>query len=131
MLAYLALWSADAPPDDAAPFSEHLVLTYSHSIPELGGEVHGRASVVTQVRAVAHLGREWKFRDVRVFPTLSGNVYFAQYTASATSAFDGTPIEQNVVLSLEVDQTQVVRIVEYANPAIVLATRRPATLGTR
>ena len=36
---------------------------------------------------------------------------------------DGTLVEQNVVLCLEFDGNQVVRIVEFANPAIVLANR--------
>jgi hypothetical protein len=36
---------------------------------------------------------------------------------------DGTLVEQNVVLCLEVEGNQVVRIVEFANPAIVLANR--------
>jgi hypothetical protein len=72
---------------------------------------------------VAHLGRRWEFRDVRLFPTLNENVYFAQYTAAGVSTFDGASIEQNVVLCLEVDGSQVVRVVEFANPAIVLANR--------
>ena len=85
VLAYLALWSADALPDAAAPFTEDLVLTYSHAIREVEAEVRGRTSVVNQVRAVAHLGRQWKFGEVRLFPTLRSSVYFVQYTASATS----------------------------------------------
>jgi ketosteroid isomerase-like protein len=121
--AYLALWSTEAHAGEASVFSKDLVLIYSHSIPELQAEVHGRISAVTQVRAVAHLGRQWQFRDVRLFPTLDANVYFAQYTAAGTSAFDGTSVEQNVVLRLEVDRSQVVRIVEFTNPAIVLADR--------
>ena len=111
------------------PFSKDLVLLYSHSIPELQAEVRGRTSAVTQIRAVAHLGRQWRFRDVRLFPTLNANVYFAQYTATGISAVDGTSLEQNVVLCLEVDRSQVVRIVEYANPAIVLASREPVSLS--
>jgi hypothetical protein len=121
--AYLALWSTDARADEATPFSKDLVLSYSHSIPELRAEVRGRTSAITQVRAVAHLGRRWEFRDVRLFPTLNENVYFAQYTAAGVSTFDGASIEQNVVLCLEVDGSQVVRVVEFANPAIVLANR--------
>ena len=83
----------------------------------------GLASAITQIRAMAHLGRQWQFRDVRLFPTLDANVYFAQYTAAGIAPLDGTLVEQNVVLCLEVDGNQVVRIVEFANPAIVLANR--------
>jgi ketosteroid isomerase-like protein len=130
--AYLALWSTEAHADEAMPFSKDLVLSYSHSIPELRAEVRGRTSAITQVRAVAHLGRQWQFRDVRLFPTLDANVYFAQYTAAGVSTFDGASIEQNVVLCLEVDGSQVVRIVEFANPAIVLANRESmSSLGSR
>ena len=57
---------------------------------------------------------------------------FAQYTAAGISPFDGTSVEQNVVLCLEVDGSQVVRIVEFANPAIVLANRESMSLlGSR
>lgn len=130
--AYLALWSTEAHAQEATPFSKDLVLSYSHSIPELQAEVRGRTSAMTQVRAVAHLGRQWHFRDVRLFPTLDANVYFAQYTAAGISTFDGTSVEQNVVLCLEVDRSRVVRIVEFANPAIVLATRESMSLlGSR
>jgi hypothetical protein len=122
--AYLALWSPDAPADAAASFSEQVVLDYSLSIPELDAEVRGRTSVVNQVGAVARLGRGWKFGDVRLFPTPDPSVYFVQYTATATSTIDATPIEQNVVLSVEVGESNIVRIVEYANPAIASATRR-------
>ena len=131
VVAYLALWSPDARPDAAAPFSEHVVLSYSLSIPELEAEVRGRTSVVNQVGAVARLGRGWKFGDVRVFPTLDPAVYFVQYTATATSTIDGTPIEQNVVLCVEVDESNILRIVEYSNPAISSATRRPESSGPR
>ena len=131
VLAYLALWSPDARPDAAVPFSEHVVLSYSLSIPELDAEVRGRTSVVNQVGAVAHLGRGWKFGDVRVFPTLNPSVYFVQYTAAGTSTLDGMPIEQNVLLSVEVGEGKVTRIVEYANPAIASATRRPGSAGPR
>src|SRR5687768_1223260 len=126
--AYLALWSTEARADDAMPSSKDLVLSYSHSIPELRAEVRGRTSAITQVRAVAHLGRQWQFRDVRLFPTLDTNVYFAQYTAAGVSTLDRASIEQNVVLCLEVDGSQVVRIVEFANPAIVLANRESLSL---
>jgi hypothetical protein len=126
-LAYFALWSPDARPDAAVPFSEQVVLSYSLSIPELDAEVRGRTSVVNQVGAVARLGRGWKFRDVRVFPTLNPNLYFVQYTATATSTIDGTSIERNAVLSVEVGQSNIFRIVEYANPAIASATRRPGS----
>jgi hypothetical protein len=130
--AYLALWSTEAHADEAMPFSKDLVLSYSHSIPELRAEVRGRTSAITQVRAVAHLGRQWQFRDVRLFPTLDANVYFAQYTAAGVSTFDGASIEQNVVLCLEVDGSQVVQIVEFSNPAIVLANRESMSLlGSR
>ena len=131
VLAYLALWSPDARPDAAAPFSEHVVLSYSLSIPELDAEVRERMSVVNQVATVARLGRGWKFGDVRVFPTLNSSVYFVQYTATATSTIDGTPIEQNVLLCVELEDSNVVRIVEYSNPAISSATRRPGSSGPR
>ena len=131
VLAYLALWSPDAWPDAAAPLSEHVVLSYSLSIPELDAEVRGRTSVITQVGAVARLGRGWKFSGVRVFPTLNASVYFVQYTATATSTIDGTPIEQNVVLCVEVEDSHIVRIVEYSNPPISSATRRPGSSGPR
>jgi hypothetical protein len=131
VLAYLALWSPDARPDAAAPFSEHVVLSYSLSIPELDAEVRGRTSVVNQVGAVARLGRGWKFGDVRVFPTLNPSVYFVQYTATATSTIDGAPIEQNVLLCVEVEESNILRIVEYSNPAISSATRRPGSSGPR
>ena len=131
VLAYLALWSPDAPLDAAAPFSEQVVLSYSLSIPELDAEVRGRTSVVNQVGAVARLGRGWKFRDVRVFPTLNPKLYFVQYSATARSAIDGTSIEQNAVLSVEVGESNILRIVEYANPAIASATRRPGSWGPR
>jgi len=127
VLAYLALWSPDARPDAAAPLSEYVVLSYSLSIPELDAEVRGRTSVVNQVGAVARLGRRWTFGDVRVFPTLDPSVYFVQYTATATSTIDGTPIEQNVVLSVEVGESNILRIVEFSNPAIASATRRPGS----
>ncbi len=129
--AYLALWSTDALPDAAATLSEHVVLSYSLSIPELDAEILGKTSVVNQVGAVARLGRGWKFRDLRIFPTPSPDVFFAQYTAAATSAIDGTPIEQNVVLSVEVEHGEIVRIVEYSNPAIASASRRPGPLAPR
>ena len=129
--AYLALWSPDPPAGQAALFREDVTLGYAHSLPELQAEVRGRTSVITQIRAVARLGRKWEFRDLRVFPTLSTNVFFAQYTAAGTSVIDGTAIEQNVVLSVELDQRQIVRVVEYANPAIVLASRGHASLSPR
>ena len=131
VLAYLALWSADALPDAAAPFSEHLVLTYSHAVPEIEAEVRGRTSVVNQVRAVAHLGREWTFGEVRLFPTPIPSVYFAQYSAAGSSPIDGASIRQEVLLSIELDRSQVVHIVEFSNPAIALATRPPATRALR
>ena len=107
------------------------MLSYSLSIPELDAEVRGRTSVITQVGAVARLGRGWKFSGVRVFPTLNASVYFVQYTATATSTIDGTPIEQNVVLCVEVEDSHIVRIVEYSNPPISSATRRPGSSGPR
>ena len=122
--AYLALWSTDTQAPEAAALSEDLVLRYAHAIPELQAEVRGRTSAITQVRAVAHLGRQWQFRDVRLFPTVNEDVYFAQYTAAGMSTLDGSSVEQNVVLCLQVDRGQVVRIVEYSNPAIVLASRQ-------
>jgi ketosteroid isomerase-like protein len=123
VLAYLGLWFSDDGAQGATPFGENLVLDYSHSVPELQAEVRGRTSAITQVRAVARLGREWQFHDLRLFPTPDANVYFAQYTAAGVSTFDGTYVEQNVLLCLEVDDGKVVRIVEFANPAIVLANR--------
>ena len=120
--AYLALWSGAARAHETSAFSDDLVLSYSHSNPEVRAEVRGRTSAVTQIRAVARLGREWRFRDLRLFPTLHDNIYFAQYTATGRSSSDGSAVEQNVVLSLELDGRQVIRLVEFANPAIVLAS---------
>ena len=131
VLAYLALWSPDAPPDAAAPFSEDLVLTYSHAVPEVEAEVRGRTSVVNQVRAVAHLGCQWAFGEVRLFPTPIPSVYFAQYSAAGRSPIDGASVRQEVLLSVELDRSQVVHIVEFSNPAIALATRSPATRAGR
>lgn len=120
--AYLALWTSDAGCDEASLFSDDVALRYAHSNPELHAEVQGRSSAVTQIRALARLGNDWRFRDLRLFPTLRDDVYFTQYTASGTSAADGTQIEQNVVLAVELDGRKVVRLVEFANPAIVLAS---------
>lgn len=124
--AYLELWANDGRADEAAPFSENLVLRYEHSNPELRLEVRGRSSAVAQIRAVARRAGQWKFRDLRVFPTLHENSYFAQYTATGTSAADGAVTEQNVVLAIELDGRQVVRIVEFANPAMLM-TRNETT----
>lgn len=128
--AYLALWSGDASAYEVSPFTDDLVLRYSHSNPELRAEVHGRNSAVTQIRAVARLGRQWQFRELRLYPTLHDNVYFVSYTATGMSAAGGATVEQNVVLALELDGRQVVRLVEFANPAIALASREAASLST-
>ena len=123
LFAYLDLWNTEARVGDTSSFAENLVLRYAHSDPELRGEVRGQTSVVTQVRALARLGAGWQFRDVHVFPTLHDNVYFAQFTASASAPGGGATIEQNVVLRLELDTGKLVRLVEFANPAIRLASR--------
>jgi ketosteroid isomerase-like protein len=119
--AYLSLWAGEPAADGTTPFSPDLVLRYAHSLPELRGELRGRASAVRQTRALASLGRDWTFRDVRLFPTLQPDVYYAQYTASGRSAADGTPVERHVVLRLEMEKQQLVRLVEFANPAVALA----------
>ena len=121
LAAYLSLWSADRVAGDVSALSPDFVLRYAHSVPELLGEVHGRESAVDRTRALARLGRQWAFRDVRLFPTLQRDVYFAQYTATGISAIDGAAIERNVVLRLDLDRQHVVRLVEYANPAAGLA----------
>lgn len=126
--AYLELWANDGRADEASLFSENLVLCYEHSNPALRSELRGRSLAVPQIRAVARRAGQWQFRDLRVFPTLHDNVYFAQYTATGTSAVDGAVTEQNVVLAIELDGRQVVRIVEFANPAMVMARSAPAGL---
>ena len=126
--AYLELWANDGRDDEASLFSENLVLCYEHSNPELRSALRGRGAAVAQIRAVARRAGQWKFRDLRVFPTLYDNVYFAQYTATGTSAADGAVTEQNVVLAIEFDERQVVRIVEFANPAMVMV--RNASTGS-
>jgi ketosteroid isomerase-like protein len=118
--AYLELWANDGRADEASLFSENMVLRYEHTNPELRSELRGRSPAIRQIRAVARGAGQWKFRDLRVFPTLRDNVYFAQYTATGTSAADGAVSEQNVVLAIELDGQQVVRIVEFANPAMVM-----------
>lgn len=125
--AYLEQWASDGRADEASLFSENLVLRYEHSNPELRSELRGRSAAVRQIRAVARRAGQWQFRDLRVFPTLHDNVYFAQYTATGTSAADGAVTEQNVVLSIELDGRQVLRIVEFANPAMVMV--RNASIG--
>lgn len=121
--AYLELWKDEGRASDASSFAEDLVLRYAHTNPELRGEVRGRTSAITQIRAVARLGASWQFRDMHLFPTLHDNVYFAQFRAAGTAPGGGPAIEQNVVLALELDGRKLVRLVEFANPAIGLASR--------
>ena len=54
---------------------------------------------------------------MRLFPTLHKNVYFAQYKATGVSNADGAPIERQVVVRLDLNQGQLVRLVEFSNPA--------------
>jgi ketosteroid isomerase-like protein len=125
LAAYLSLWRADAAAGDASRFSEDVVMRFEHGNPVLRGEVRGRASVITHVRAVARPGTPWRIGDVRIFPTLRDDVYFAQFTAAASAADGGPAVEQTVVLMLELSGEKLVRLVEFANPASALAAHTP------
>jgi ketosteroid isomerase-like protein len=127
--AYLALWSADSPPAATPWFSDRLVLAYDHASPRLQGEVRGSAQAVRVVQTVARLGQQWQFRDLRLFPTQQRNLYMVQYTASGTSVVDGSRLEQNVVLSVELDGRQLVRLTEFTNPALAGASRLAPALA--
>jgi hypothetical protein len=120
LAAYLALWDG-ARPADTSSFSEAVVLRYAHANPELKLEVQGRTSVATQVRTMARLGSSWQFRDLRVFPTLHENIYYAQFTASGQGVAGGAGIDQVVVVALEMDGLRLARLVEFSNPAVRLA----------
>jgi hypothetical protein len=121
---YFAMWSGDARTAAAAPISRDVVLQYDHGQPEMHGQLQGRTSMLLQTRTIAGLGREWTFRDVRLFPTLRPNVYFAQYTAKGTAVADGAAIERDVVLRLDLNAGRLVRLVEYGNPATDLVAGR-------
>jgi hypothetical protein len=122
--AYLALWDRAAPRFDATRLSEELVLRYRHLDPPLDAEISGRASVLTQMRTLARTGPAWQFRERRVFPTLRPDVYFAQFVATADPG-GGAISEQTVVVALELQDRTLVRVVEYANPAVGFASRPP------
>ena len=121
---YLSLWT-QAPMAVDSAFADTMVLRYEHAHPQLTSEVRGRPSVVTQVRSVAKLGTSWSFSNLRVFPTLHDNIYYAQFTASGKSADGASAIEQEVVISLEMKGFKVSRLVEFSNPAIRLAIATP------
>ena len=97
-------------------------MRYEHGNPARHAEVRGRSSVTAHLREVARSRASWEFSDVRIFPTLRDNVWFAQFDAAGAAA-DGTPaIAKTVVLMLELRGDELVRIVEFANPAMGLAT---------
>jgi hypothetical protein len=123
------MWSGDARTAAAAPISRDVVLQYDHGMPALRGQLQGRQSMLLQTRALAALGREWTFHDVRLFPTLRSNVYFAQYTATGTAVVDGAAIERQIILRLDLNGDHLVRLVEYGNPATTLVAEQPRLAG--
>lgn len=122
LAAYLELWKSPDTDAMASTFNEDAVLEYSLYIPEIKSEIRGRESMINSVQAIAQLGRDWKFGNIQLFPTLSPNTYFAQYTASGTMVATGEQFERNVILVLEFDGERVSRLRELFNPAIALAS---------
>ncbi len=122
LAAYLELWKSPDTDAMASTFKEDAVLEYSLYIPEINSEIRGRESMINSVQAIAQLGRDWKFDHIQLFPTLSPNTYFAQYTASGTMVATGEQFERNVIVVLEFDGERVSRLRELFNPAIALAS---------
>lgn len=122
LAAYLELWKSPNADLMASAFNEDAVLEYALSIPEINSEIRGRESMINSVQAIAQLGRDWSFNNIRLFPTLNPNTYFAQYTASATLVATGEYFERNVIVVLELDGTRASRLREFFNPAIALAS---------
>ena len=128
LAAYLELWKSKAD-SMASAFNEDAVLEYSLYIPEINSEIRGRESIINSVQAVAQLGRDWSFNNIRLFPTLNPNTYFAQYTASATLVATGEYFERNVIVVLELDGERASRLREFFNPAIALASTSAQALS--
>jgi hypothetical protein len=116
--AYLQLWGAYPASGVMQAFDEDAVLEYAHSIPRLHAQVTGRQSMITQVQAVAQLGEDWTFTQPKLYPTLSPNVYYARYVASARLKATGERFERNVIIRVEMGSEKASRLVEFANPAI-------------
>ncbi len=122
---YFDLWRLSVANTAAAAFKEDAVLDYDLLIPELHAEVQGRQSIIHQVRALAQLGRNWRFNNVQILHTSYPNIYFAQYEASAERVTTGQHFEHHVVISLEFDGTRISKLREFYNPAIGEASIDP------
>lgn len=119
---YFSLWSTKRSGAFGNAFSENAALKYSLSIPEVSGVIEGRDSLANQVHAVAQLGFDWKFEDLKLFATNDPNTYFVQYTARATLRSTGEKFERPAIVVVETDGAKVTTLQELSNPAIAEST---------
>jgi ketosteroid isomerase-like protein len=84
MAAYLGLWSAEDPSRYAFEqfVTEDAVFEYPYA-EDASRHVEGRKAIGQALRKFPVMASNWKFTDLRLFQTLSPDIFFVEYTAKA------------------------------------------------
>lgn len=95
------------------------------SRPDWGLRIEGRKAIGQFIEEGSLAGTSWSFTDLAIYPTMSPNVVFAQFTSNAM--IGDRSVVQNNLLVIELDGTRIANLKDLNGSPVVIE----ALLGNR
>lgn len=88
--------------------------------PEWVIKIDGASAIAEYVQQVGKVGTDWRFGEVRYFPTLQKDVVFVQYDARTKSRATGEQISYRNLVVVTLDQGRIARLRDFNGAGLAL-----------
>jgi ketosteroid isomerase-like protein len=76
----------------------------------------GKAAIYNFLRTVFVQMSDWRFSNIRIYPTTNPNLAWAEFHGEAVAVATSRPYQQDFVVRLETREGRVIHYREYSNP---------------